>query len=92
MPKKKAAKKKTSPKKTAERQPAAHADHSDDITLDAVEAKAFELAQSSAKVQSDLEQAVTEAMAKAVRKVFKDHGLSLTADQGLNMAMVLFGD
>ena len=63
-----------------------------EIELDPVETKAFELAHSSAKVQKELEEAATLAMSQAVRKVFKQHGISLTPPQAQNVAAFLFGD
>lgn len=93
MPKKKAAKKTASKKKSAARPAAAQAsEHTHEFTLDPVEEKAFHLAQSSTKLQRELEEAVTQAMAGAVRKVFQNHRVELTQDQALEMAMILFGD
>jgi hypothetical protein len=39
-----------------------------------------------------LEEAVTAALSKTVRKVFKDNRIDLTPIQATNMAMILFGD
>ena len=61
-----------------------------EIELDAIETKAFELAQSSAKVRKELEVTVTRAMAQAVRKVFKQHRVSLSAPQSEKVAAFLF--
>jgi len=63
-----------------------------EIELDPVETKAFKLAHSSAEVQKELEEAVTLAMSQAVRKVFKQHGISLTPPQAQEVAAFLFGD
>jgi len=90
MPKKKAATKKAPAKKAPKKTPAHEAEL--EITLEPIEEKAFHLAHSSAKVQRELEEAVTEALGKSVRKVFKNHRIDLTPAQATNMAMILFGD
>lgn len=82
-PAKKAAKKKT-PAKSQEKQV--------EIELDPVEVEAFNLAHTSDKVCTDLEKAVTAAVSQAVRKVFKQHSVSLTAPQAEKVALLLFGD
>jgi hypothetical protein len=76
------AKKKAAPKK---------AEHFE-IELDPAETKAFELAHGSDKVRKDLEEAATVAMAAAVRKVFKRHGVSLTESQSQTVMALLFCD
>lgn len=93
-PKKKAIpKKKAAPKKAAKKAPQAQeTEHVHEFQLDPVEEKAFHLAHSSAKVQRALEEAVTDALARAVRKVFKDNRINLSPAQANNMAMILFGD
>ena len=63
-----------------------------EIELDPVETKAFELAHSSEDVRRELEEAVTSAMSQAVRKVFKQHRISLTSSQAQEVAVLLFGD
>ena len=83
--------KKATAKKAARKAPAKKADRIE-VELDPVETKAFELANSSAKVQKELEEAATLAMSQAVRKVFKQHGISLTPPQAQIVAAVLFGD
>jgi len=90
MPKKKAATKKAPAKKAPKTTRAHEAEL--EITLEPIEEKAFHLAHSSAKVQRELEEAVTEALGKSVRKVFKNHPIDLTPAQATNMAMILFGD
>jgi hypothetical protein len=94
MPKKKAATKKATAKKAPKKKtPAPEAEHVDEeITLEPIEEKAFHLAHTSAKVQRELEEAVTDALGKSVRKVFKNHRIDLTPAQATNMAMILFGD
>ncbi len=62
------------------------------IELDAVETEAFELAHSSVEVRTELEDAVTLAMSQAVRKVLKQHRISLTSSQAQEVALLLFGD
>jgi len=63
-----------------------------EIDLDPAETKAVELAHSSVAVRTELEEAVTLAMSQAVRKVFKQHGISLTSSQAPEVALLLFGD
>jgi len=63
-----------------------------EIELDPAEAKAFELAHSSGEVCEELELAVSLAMSQAVRKVFKQHRISLTTTQAQKVAVLLFGD
>ena len=63
-----------------------------EIELDPIETKAFELAHSSAEVQKELEEAATLAMSQAVRKVFKQHRISLTSPQAQQVAACLFCD
>ena len=63
-----------------------------EIELDPVETKAVELAHSSVAVRTELEEAVTLALTQAVRKVFKQHGISLTSPQAAEVALLLFGD
>jgi hypothetical protein len=79
----KATKKKTPTKKQAK---------PTEIKLDPVEAKAFELAHSSEKVCVELEKSVISAASLAVRKVFKQHHISLTTSQAEKVALLLFGD
>jgi hypothetical protein len=63
-----------------------------EIELDPVEAKAYELAHSSGEVCKELELAVSLAMSQAVRKVFKQHRISLTMPHAQKVAVFLFGD
>ena len=63
-----------------------------EIELNEVEASAIELVHSSSKVCAELEKAVTSAVSQSVRKVFKQHGVSLTAEQAEEVALLLFGD
>ena len=63
-----------------------------EIKLGPDESKAFDLAHSSVELRSELEEAVTLAIAQAVRKVFKQHGVSLTTLQAQELALVLFGE
>lgn len=107
MPKKKAAtkaapkkqappkKKKAPPKKKAPAKKPPKAQEAapvQEFQMDPVEEKAFRLAHSSAKVQRALEEGVTVALSRTVRKVFKDNRIDLTPAQANNMAMILFGD
>jgi hypothetical protein len=87
-------------KKTTKTKPAAKANKKApakkaepiEIELDPVEIEALKLAHSSARVQKELEKAVTLAMTQAVRKVCKHHGISLTPPQAQEVAAFLFGD
>ena len=88
---KKTTKKKATATKAKKKAPAKKVERIE-IELDPVETKAFELAHSSAEVQKELEEAVTLAMSQAVRKVFKQHGISLTPPQAQEVAAFLFGD
>jgi hypothetical protein len=63
-----------------------------EIELDSVEVEAYELAHSSDKVRKELELAVTNAMSQAVRKVFKQHRISLSPPQAQTVSVILFGD
>jgi hypothetical protein len=80
------------PRAKAKRQaPAKKAGHVE-IELDAIEIKAIKLAHSSAKVQRELEEAVSLATCQAVRKVLKGHKISLAPPQTQKVAAILFGD
>ena len=63
-----------------------------EIVLDAVEEKAYDLAHSSAAVCKELEVEATAALTQAVRRVYKAHGLTLSAEQASRVTMILFGD
>lgn len=92
---KKPAAKKTAPQKSAKKSgkksPAKKVERIE-IELSPAEEKALKLAYSSNDVRGDLETTVTAAIAQAVRKVFKQHGVALTAVQAQEVAMILFGD
>jgi hypothetical protein len=79
----KAKAKKKAPAKKAERI---------EIELDPIQIKALELVHSSVKVRTELEEGATSAMSQAVRKVFKQHRIPLTAPQSQEIAAVLFGE
>jgi hypothetical protein len=83
----KAASAKATKKKAAPKEP-----ESVEIELDAVEAEAFELAHSSDQLASDLEKAVTSAVTQVIRKVYKQHSISLSLAQAERVALMLFGD
>jgi hypothetical protein len=91
MAKKAAAKKTTAKSSKTKKKPAKKVERVE-IQLDPTEAKAFELAHASEDVRQQLEEAVTAAMAGAVRKVFKKHRVALTAEQAELVALLLFGD
>ncbi len=78
--------------KTAKKKAPAKRTKPVEIEVDAVEAKAIELAHSSDKVCAELEEAVTAAAFQTVRKVFKQHCISLTSAQAEKVALLLFQD
>jgi hypothetical protein len=63
-----------------------------EIELDDTEYAAVEMVLGSQKLQHALEAEVSTALAGTVRKFCRQHGSPLTADQALNVAMVLFGE
>lgn len=65
---------------------------SEQIVLRPAPNKALKLVDKSAKVRADLEGAVTLAAAKAVRKVMKDHGITLTPPEASEITSILFGE
>ena len=77
-----------SPSKSPRKKGPAHGE----FTLSDIEAQAFDLAQSSEKVRKELELAVTEAAAVAVRKVFRLHKIRLKAAEASNLTVILFGE
>jgi hypothetical protein len=83
--------KKATAKKSKKKSPATKVDRIE-IELDPAEVKAYELAHSSDTVRKELELAVTLSMAQAVRKVFTQHGVSLTLSQSQQVAVLLFGE
>ena len=83
--------------KPASKKPPKQHDHEHDhdeeeVELDETESKAVDLVLDSADLRNALETEVNTVVTQAVRKIFKAHGTSLTADQAQNVAMVLFGD
>jgi dGTP triphosphohydrolase len=88
---KKTAKKKATATKANKKASAKKTEHVE-IELDPIETKAIELAHGSAKVQKELEEAATLAMSLAVRKVFKQRGVSLTQPQAQEVAAFLFSE
>lgn len=83
--------KKAAPAKAAKKAPAKKAKPVE-IELEPAEIKAFELAHASKEVCKELELAVTSTIAVAVRKVFKQHSIALSAEQAERVALLLFGD
>jgi hypothetical protein len=69
---------------------AAEKTHDEPIILDSDQDKALRLVDRSAKVRAELEKAVTLAAAKAVRKVLKDHGISLSPAQTSVLTSIWF--
>lgn len=96
MAKKKAATKKAAPAKKAasKKAPAkkAPAPVEKSIEIDATVAKALDLVQASEAFGDELEDAVGKAMTLAVRKVYREHKIVLSAVQATQVAMVLFSD
>ncbi len=94
MAKKKAASggKAASPSKSSRKKGRAREHLQKQFTLSDIETQAFDLAQSSAKVRRELERAVTEAAANAVRKVFRLHKIRLNAVEAANLTVILFGE
>ncbi len=86
------AKSKSSQTKAAKKPAACGRGKTEEIKLDPVEQAAFRLAHSSKAVCRELELSVSEAICQAVRKVFKQHKIALTQEQGETVAFVLFGD
>lgn len=84
--------KKASAKKAPAKKPAKKKVERVEIQLEPAEVDACELVKSSEKVCQDLEVAVTSAISEAVRKVFKQHKIVLTASQAQQVALLLFGD
>jgi hypothetical protein len=83
---------KTKPAAKAKKKAPAKKVENIEIDLDSIEIKAIKLAYSSAKVKKQLEEASTLAMSQAVRKVFKQHAISLTPPQAQGVAAFLFGE
>jgi len=94
MAKKRAAKKTAQATKTTEKAPKKGKKQPpvEQIDLDPPQDKAVRLVDKSARVRAELEQAVTAAAAKAVRKVMKDHNIHLTAAQADVLTAIWFGD
>jgi hypothetical protein len=63
-----------------------------ELILDEVEQQAVNLVATSDPLCDELELAVTSAVAKIVRTVYKKHKINLTAAQAENVALVLFGN
>jgi hypothetical protein len=85
MAKKSAAKESKATKKSTKKAAA-------EIVLDPCQDKALRLVDKSAKVRGELEQAVTEAASKVVRKVMKAHDINLTPAQADMLTTIWFAD
>ena len=83
---------KPSKKAPSKQQDHEHDEHDEEIELDETESKAVDLALESDDLRIALEVEVNAVVTQAVRKVCKAHGVSLTAAQAQNVAMMLFGD
>ncbi len=99
MAKKKVAKKKSTPakkaapaKKTKKKSSPQWDEEQIEIQLDAVEQQAIDLVSSSDQLCNDLEKAVTLAVSKTVRTIYKNHKINLNAAQAENVALLLFGN
>lgn len=64
----------------------------EEIVLDAVQDKALRLVDRSAKICAELEDAVSQAATRAVRKCMKEHGIELTASQAAVLTSIWFGE
>ena len=62
------------------------------IVLSPDQEKALKLVDKSAKVRGELEQAVTLATAKAVRKCMKENKIELTPPEANELAAIWFGE
>lgn len=62
------------------------------MTLSPEQKKALKLVEKSAKVRDDIERVVWIAMAKAVQKCLKDHGITLTPAAANDLTAIWFGD
>ena len=70
--------------------PAKEAHDHEEIILDLIQDKALRLVDKSAKVRAELEQAVSQAAARAVRKCMKDHKIDLTPAQATVLTSIWF--
>jgi hypothetical protein len=82
--------KKQTAKKAPETTP--KASQEEQIVLGPVQEKALKLVEKSARVRGDLEEAVSLAIIKAVRKCMKDNKIALTPDEADDLAAIWFGD
>jgi len=64
----------------------------EEIVLDPIQDKALKMVDKSAKLRAELERTVTMAAIKAVKKVMKDHGISLTMAQAMVLTSIWFGE
>lgn len=62
------------------------------LPLSPEQEKALKLVDRSAKVRTELEQAVIAAAVKAARKVMAGQGIALTAKQADELTSIWFGD
>ncbi len=88
---------KKAPSKPAKKSKASAAKHThtddcehEEMELDAIETKAFDLALDNEAIRDELEDEASKALANVVQKVLKKHKTSLNATQAHNVAMVLF--
>ena len=66
--------------------------HEEEIILAPEQDKALKLVDGLTKIRAELEHAVTSSAARAVRKVMKDHGISLTPPQAGVLTSIWFGE
>ncbi len=76
----------------AKKAPSAEKSVMEEALFDPTPAKALRMVDTSAKLRAELERAVTMAAIKAVRKVMKDHGISLTMAQAMVLTSNWFGE
>jgi hypothetical protein len=87
MAKKRPAKKTAARSKRTETKP-----EEEQIVLGPNATKALRLVDKSAKARAELEEAVTLALAKVVRKVMKDNKIELTPSEADVLSAIWFGD
>jgi anthranilate/para-aminobenzoate synthase component II len=86
------AKKRTAKKAAQTTEKAGKKAQDEQIVLGPGPKKALRLVDKSAKVRAGLEDAVTAAITKAVRKCMKENGIELTSLEGNVLATIWFGE
>lgn len=86
------AKKQTAKKATGKAKKTEKKSQGGQLVISPDQEKALKLVDKSAKVRDELEQAVGLAIAKVVRKVMKDHNISLTPPEASELTAIWFGE